>query len=614
MKTFRFKAVLLAFFCFLTAFGQQRVAKKVTDALHRQKAITIGDILSIDPSAHAVSRPEKTIAGAAYFSFNTNAAKALIGEKSKIVTLKIPTADNTFIILDLLNYSDFYQDMEVITSSGKKYEETPHSAFFRGIVRGHEDNSIAAINIFENEISGIIGMPDKNLVLGKIDKSQQHILYDDKNMGNVPMAACGTTDPDHAKTEPVPYGQTARLATDICVKIHYETEYDMFAAKGSVANVVDFVKGAHNQVAIIYDNIGVNLAISSMKVWDTADPYDVANTNSAVTTFNDFQSYTSSINGNIGQLLTFRNMDLGLGVQVMTSANLCDSAIERLSVVPLQNGYNDYPTYSRTVLFMAHETGHMLGSPHTHACVWNGNGTAIDNCGAILPGITEGDACITSPPTIPPGITGGTIMSYCHISPNPGILLTNGFGSQPEGRILAVVNGATCLQQCCQETYETAYSDTVGALVVQEEEASQGIYLEHTIEPSGTGIYHAGEVIVLENKFHAKSGSRFWGYIDFCDGLFNSRPSHATVTPGIKDTASLQDKLIFDPSSQSVTINNERKIVMIRLFSIDGKLMLAKPVDAQPQFNFSTATLAKGIYILQMETADGKITSEKFFK
>lgn len=73
----------------------------------------------------------------------------------------------------------------------------------------------------------------------------------------------------------------------------------------------------------------------------------------------------------------------------------------------LYNYYNNVPNYSWSVQVVTHEFGHLLGSKHTHACVWNGNNTAIDGCA----GGTEG-GCST--PGIP--FNGGTIMSYCHMT------------------------------------------------------------------------------------------------------------------------------------------------------------------------------------------------------
>lgn len=83
------------------------------------------------------------------------------------------------------------------------------------------------------------------------------------------------------------------------------------------------------------------------------------------------------------------------------------------------------PVYSFSVTVVTHEEGHVMGSRHTHACVWNGNNTAIDGCGPAEGFPYEG-ACSGAP--IPEN--GGTIMSYCHLSP-VGIDFNLGFGHSP---------------------------------------------------------------------------------------------------------------------------------------------------------------------------------------
>ena len=109
----------------------------------------------------------------------------------------------------------------------------------------------------------------------------------------------------------------------------------------------------------------------------------------------------------------------------------------RLAISGLAGFYEDFPTYSHDVVVIAHEFGHLLGSRHTHACAWNGNGTAIDGCVPV-----EGNC---PNPGIP--ADGGTIMSYCHVT-NGGINLSKGFGLQPGNLIRNNVANATCLSSC----------------------------------------------------------------------------------------------------------------------------------------------------------------------
>jgi hypothetical protein len=78
-------------------------------------------------------------------------------------------------------------------------------------------------------------------------------------------------------------------------------------------------------------------------------------------------------------------------------------------------------------MVVTHELGHNMGSPHTHACFWNGDNTRIDNCAGNFSAAYQEGSCNSNPPD---PVGGGTIMNDCHLN-SVGINLNLGFGPQP---------------------------------------------------------------------------------------------------------------------------------------------------------------------------------------
>jgi hypothetical protein len=250
-----------------------------------------------------------------------------------------------------------------------------------------------------------------------------------------------------------------------------ETDYDLYQNKGSVSAVTNYVTGLFNQSATLYSNDSVPISLSQVFVWSSTSPYTASSSSSLLS---QFQSYRNSFNGDLGHLLALRG---GGGIAAGFSG-FCNSNIDnRQCFSGINATYNNVPTYSWTVMVFTHEMGHLMGSRHTHACVWNGNNTAIDGCAA-----PEGSC---SRPGIPSG--GGTIMSYCH-QQSVGINLNNGFGPQPGNVIRNRFANASCLTDCggnpppsCT-TYSGSLSGT-GASAVQP----NGTYYQSTVSGTHSG-------------------------------------------------------------------------------------------------------------------------------
>ncbi|MEL6924492.1 MAG: M12 family metallo-peptidase, partial [Bacteroidota bacterium] len=216
-----------------------------------------------------------------------------------------------------------------------------------------------------------------------------------------------------------------------CIRFYVEADYDLFQNKGGTNQTVSYLTGAFNQVHTLYANENLSTTISEMFVWSNPSPYSG---NSSSGFLNQFQDTRPSFNGDLAILLNLANTGGVAYVNGLCSFN----QIYSMGYAGINTSYNNLPNYSWTVDVIAHELGHLFGSQHTHACVWNGNSTAIDGCYT-----TEGGCANPGYPTK------GTIMSYCHLSGRPGKDFTLGFGPQPGNVIRNRVAAASCLGTSC---------------------------------------------------------------------------------------------------------------------------------------------------------------------
>jgi len=312
--------------------------------------------------------------------------------------------------------------------------------FYWGYAVGHP-NSIVAINVFKNEISGTIDMGEHSYTLGKIENKKEHIVYRESDLEIHPEVSCGA---DNLKQDIVNNSASQSVDRSMnpnnCVNIYMEVDHDFYQVKGTLAATVNYMTGAFSQVAIFYANENINVKLSELKVWDTVDPYN-GPTDSDYLDQIQAAFTNTSFNGDLA-LLVGGSSDTG-GSGIAYTNILCNTpyAFGYSVVGPT---YNNVPTYSVTISVLAHEIGHNLASPHTHACSWNGNNTQIDDCGNKH--INNPGSCYDANNPIIPS-QGGTMMSYCHLE-SVGVDFNLGMGTQPGNLVRDKVYNASCLSPC----------------------------------------------------------------------------------------------------------------------------------------------------------------------
>lgn len=182
---------------------------------------------------------------------------------------------------------------------------------------------------------------------------------------------------------------------------------------------------------------------------------------------------------------------------------------------------------------------------------------------------------------------------------------------------------AICDEPCCPQC-PTVTTD-VGSTNTDEIEAEVCIIALNTISDTASAIYHAGEEVLLQPGFEALSGTTDRFYIEGCTGQFALRPGNDTgsvseqpYTTNEEVIESIADNLTIypNPVQDKLTIQHgEARVTTISLYGVDGKIILQLIPDGNTAATtINTSTIAKGIYILSVETNDGTITTAKIVK
>ena len=432
--------LLSTLFCLTNLIAQNKVAEKVSE-LQRLKA-DFRSISVLSPTQNTIdSEVNKIVDGATLATLNIEKINEIVANSYDYIELKIPYQNHDVSVL-LYKVNPFAEGFHVDTDKGKNISYQK-GVYYRGIING-DNKSVGAFNFFNGEFNGIISSSELgNVVVGKLEKANNHldyVVYSDAKMKVLNDFDCHVKDDG---TPRVTNGETNRsINSDRCVGMYFEIDNNLFLQNGSdTTTTTNWMTSVFNNVQTLYNNDGITVSLKSMYIWTDQDPYEGIGTSSS-DYLNAFSVNRPVFDGDVGQLIGIDPGGLG-GVAVSING-LCSQY--NYSYADVHFDYATVPMYSWTVQVITHEFGHLLGSRHTHACVWNGNNTAIDGCGPTAnPQYAEGN-CAIGP--IPNG-EGGTIMSYCHLISGVGINLANGFGPQPATAILNAVNASTCLSFDC---------------------------------------------------------------------------------------------------------------------------------------------------------------------
>lgn len=389
-----------------------------------------------------------------------------MGQKNAAINLIIPGINGGMYTIELGRYDFLSNDFQVHAMGAGNSDERVHytpGLYYRGVVKGFP-GSVAAFSFFNNEVYGVFSIPDQgnyvlvpNSMTGKeYDYNPNYLLYNDVDIKVKELApGCATDqlpemfgDNQAAKTTTFLNNKVYNSCTE--VRVFEVADYDTYVKKGSnVTTVTNFVTALFNNQSTVYRNEGIPIVLKYLQVNTATDIYMSITSAQSIRFLRKFGWQTKNVmhGCDLALLLSTRFGSLG-GVAWLKA--MCNSYSSSDSSGPYgyaniaNSGITNFPTYSWNLMVLAHEMGHIVGSPHTHRCCWNppARNTAIDGCQTL-----EG-SCAMPSPAYPAG--GGTVMSYCHLQ-SVGINLSKGFGMQPGDTIRRQIRNK--FSSTCGEVY-----------------------------------------------------------------------------------------------------------------------------------------------------------------
>ncbi|MGG7549412.1 M12 family metallo-peptidase [Chryseobacterium arthrosphaerae] len=454
------KILLLCFLqCCILCFSQKLrpVAQKVSDYHAGKTEIKKYDLFEVSQDPDKLAEYRRAATDITVISLKSAELKRLISEKPEFIEISFPFNGNRQITVEMYKNQIFTSNFKVVTNKGKTVNYTP-GVYYQGIVKGNS-SSVVAFSFFDNDVAGVASTPELgNIVLGKAKNADDFVSYSDSKLTGTNPFICGIDELKENQGEKISYDPglaQKKTLTQNCVRIYYEICYKPYQNNGSnTTTVTNWITAIHNNIATLYTNDDIRTALNEVYIWTTADPY----TGNPSSNLAKFSANRQVFNGDLAHLI---NAPSTTSVAYLNS--LCKTYAHAYSGI--NQTYNNVPVYSWTIQAMTHEMGHSLGSPHTHACAWNGNNTPIDWCGpTAMPSIITNEGLICTSNVLPPS---GTIMSYCHLMSGIGINFSNGFGDQPAALIRNTIDSKPCLGTNCTTSCIPSISSVIATSTTQ---------------------------------------------------------------------------------------------------------------------------------------------------
>ena len=413
-----------------------------------------------DAKPEPAEKTYKQVTDGTLLTIDLEELKALHEAAPSHFSIDLPQADGSSLVLHLGKVNIFAKDFKVETSLGNRTEDVDLGVHYKGVVAGHASSSLVTVSVYEQQLVALFSDGRNNYELAKLkSEADRYILFrtadlEERLKEQLLQFEChieteGRDLPEY--TEDQLFGVSDSRGGCQVIQVYLVADFSYYTVCGSdLTETTNRLTAVFAQTMNIYTAENINMVMSGIFVWQTEDNA-FEEDSSAAFQRNQFRDYYNTTGagwpGDLAQLISGTStFDTGAG-GIAFFNGLCTSDSYALTRAGGSAPIVDWTMYSRFVKVLTHEIGHNLDSRHTHACVWNGDNTTIDDYGNVDPmGVVvdepEGESCLDTPYKL--GVF-PTIMSYFDSFGHGTFNMTNGMGTQPGNVMRNYVMNAGCL-------------------------------------------------------------------------------------------------------------------------------------------------------------------------
>jgi hypothetical protein len=384
------------------------------------------------------------------------------------VTLAPVTLDDgTDVVLELARVEPFTKDAQIVVHGpdGDSLAPLPSDAWFTGRVAGDAESFVMLAR--GRGLRGIIVTGSHAAAIGPQGDAYagnpalpyvRGFSPDDDAPEMMQRFTCGadSLSQPHARTA-LASGRHALSSVIYYAGVAIETDYELYAKKGSVAALTQYVGDLFAAISAVYQrDLLVTLQVNYLSVWTTAsDPWVTTASDAALY---EFGNYWHANHAGLARTTAHFLSGRGTGGGIAWIGTICDSDFSTGS--GYGGGYGFTGSLSGTspanisttywdFMAVAHEIGHNFGSPHTHCY-----SPPVDQCYASESG------CYSGPTSVP--AVKGTIMSYCHLLSGgySNIKMFFGVPGEPSQAVTTLMRGTYIEHASCLGTVSSGMNVT----------------------------------------------------------------------------------------------------------------------------------------------------------